>query len=150
MKVAPLGVNFALFLYESNVDPYPPPPEPKQVSFNGVDNVANLWKRGKLPTVKVGIYGCKLNKKNLSREHILPKSMGGTSDNSNIAVGDRFINSKRGIKPLKEFTTFENVVAYLLQFIGVKVEKNGKIIFDGDNYITKLIPALKGQGFPFR
>lgn len=122
----------------------------KNPTFEGVDNVANLWKHGKLPTVKVGIYGCKLDKRNLSREHIQPKSMGGSSENKNIALGDKFINSKRGCKPLKEFTTFENVVAYLLQFIGVKVEKNGKIIFDGDKYIKDLLPSLKGQGFNFR
>lgn len=124
-------------------------PKPFAPSFLGQDNVANLWKRGKLPTVKVGIYGCKLDKKNLSREHVNPKSLGGSSDNSNIALGDRFINSKRGTRPLNEFTTFENVIAYLLQFVGVKVEKNGKVIFNGDMYIKDLIPGLKNQGFPF-
>lgn len=119
-------------------------------TFEGVDNVANLWKRGKLPTVKVGIYGTQLKPKTVSREHIQPKSMGGSSENKNIALGDKFINSKRGTQPLNQFTTFENVIAYLLQFIGIKVEKNGKIIFDGDKYIKDLLPSLKGQGFNFR
>lgn len=125
-------------------------PKPYPPSFLGQDNVANLWKRGKLPTVKVGIYGTQLTKKTVSREHVIPRSMGGSSENSNIALGDKFINSKRGTKPLNEFTTFENVIAYLLQFIGVKVEKNGKIIFDGDKYFKNLIPSLKSQGFNFR
>ena len=121
-----------------------------KVSFLGVDNVANLWKRGKLPTVKVGVYGTRLTNKNVSREHIIPRAMGGSSENSNIALGDKFINSKRGTQPLKEYTTFENVIAYLLQFVGVTVEKNGKIIFDGDKYIKDIIPAFKGQGFNIR
>lgn len=125
-------------------------PKPYPPSFLSQDNVANLWKRGKLPTVKVGIYGTQLTKKTISREHVIPRSMGGSSENSNIALGDKFINSKRGTKPLNEFTTFENVIAYLLQFIGVKVEKNGKIIFDGDKYFKNLIPSLKSQGFNFR
>lgn len=120
---------------------------PSAPSFQGKYGVRELYIRGKLPQVKYDIYGLPLKKKTVSREHIIPRSHGGTAENSNIALADKFINSKRGNEPLNKFTTFENVVNYLLQFIGIEI-REGKIVkFSGDKYIKDLIPSLRSEGF---
>lgn len=121
--------------------------QPIQPSFAGKFGVRDLWMRGKLPQVKFDIYGLPLTKKTCSREHIIPKSLGGSSYNSNIALADKFMNSKRGTEKLSEFTTLENVVNYFLQFVGVKIKENGKVRFDGDKYFKSCIPSLKHEGF---
>ena len=121
--------------------------QPIQPSFAGKFGVRDLWMKGKLPQVKFDIYGLPLTKKTCSREHIIPKSLGGSSYNSNIALADKFMNSKRGTEKLSEFTTLENVVNYFLQFVGVKIKENGKVRFDGDKYFKSCIPSLKHEGF---
>lgn len=121
--------------------------QPIQPSFTGKFGVRDLWMRGKLPQVKFDIYGLPLKKKTCSREHIIPKSLGGSSYNSNIALADKFMNSKRGTEKLSEFTTLENVVNYFLQFVGIKIKENGKVRFDGDKYFKSCIPSLKHEGF---
>ena len=118
-----------------------------QVSFQGKFGVRDLWMKGKLPQVKFDIYGLPLTKKTCSREHIIPKSLGGSSYNSNIALADKFMNSKRGTEKLSEFTTLENVVNYFMQFIGVKIKEGNRVRFDGDKYFKSCIPSLKHEGF---
>ena len=117
------------------------------VSFKGKYGVRDLWMKGKLPQVKIDIYGLPLAKKTCSREHIVPKSIGGSSHNSNIALADKFMNSKRGTEKLSEFTTLENVVNYFMQFIGIKIKEGNKVRFDGDKYFKSCVPSLKHEGF---
>lgn len=116
-------------------------------NFTGRYGVRELWMRGELPEVKYDIYGLPLRKKSCSREHIVPKSMHGSSDNSNIALADKYVNSLRGTQKLSQFTTFENVVNYFIQFMGIKIKKNNKVVFDGNKYIDSLIPSLRKEGF---
>ncbi len=118
-----------------------------RMSFAGKFGVRDLWMKGKLPQVKFDIYGLPLTKKKCSREHIIPKSLGGSSYNSNIALADKFMNSKRGTEKLSEFTTLENVVNYFMQFIGVKIKEGNRVRFDGDKYFKSCIPSLKHEGF---
>jgi len=118
-----------------------------RVSFAGKFGVRDLWMKGKLPQVKFDIYGLPLTKKTCSREHIIPKSLGGSSYNSNIALADKFMNSKRGTEKLSEFTTLENVVNYFMQFIGIKIKEGNRVRFDGDKYFKSCIPSLKHEGF---
>lgn len=118
--------------------------------FKGKYGVRDLYMNGKLPTVKTDIYGLPLKKKTCSREHIIPKSLGGSSNNSNIALADKFINSRRGNQPLSKFTTVENVINYLLQFVGIEI-KEGKIVkFSGNKYISELLPSLKHEGIDIK
>lgn len=122
-------------------------PSKDKTSFKGKWGVRELWIRGKLPNVKTDIYGLPITKKTVSREHIVPKCFGGVSDNCNIALADKYINSRRGCEKLSEFTTLENVVNYFLQFIGIKVKDHGKVMFDGEKYFRSCIPSLKHEGF---
>lgn len=125
----------------------PPVVHPQPVSFKGKYEVRDLYLKDKLPGVKYDIYGLPLSKKTVSREHIIPRSLGGLSDNSNIALADKFINSSRGNEPLRAYTTLENVANYLLQFVGIEI-KEGKVVkFSGAEYIKKLIPSLRHEGF---
>ena len=119
-----------------------------QVSFGNKYGVRELWMSGKLPQVKTDIYGLPLKKKTCSREHVIPRSLGGSSFNSNIALADKYANSARGTKPLGQFTTLENVVNYLLQFWGIKIKDGANHVrFDGTKYAKGLIPSLKHEGF---
>ena len=118
-----------------------------QVPFTGKYGVRDLWMKGKLPQVKIDIYRLPLAKKTCSREHIVPKSIGGSSYNSNIALADKYMNSKRGTEKLSKFTTLENVVNYFMQFIGIKIKEGNKVRFDGDKYFKSCVPSLKHEGF---
>lgn len=89
--------------------------------------------RGLMPEVKRGLLGHKLTKKNRSIEHIIPKCMGGTLSNDNVALSDRKANMLRGATPIEKVITKEMWIEYLRQFINVK----NKFI-DGMEYIKGL------------
>ena len=54
------------------------------VPFQYNHPLKTLWKQGKLPQVKIGLYNNKLTKKNVSLEHELPVSKGGKTIESNL------------------------------------------------------------------
>lgn len=118
-------------------------------SFGYTTILSKLYKKGKLPTVKYGLYKQKLTPKNCSNEHLIPHSKGGKTDLTNIALADRFINMLRGNGDIKNFLTVDMIKDYLSQFIGVKVKQSGKVIFDGNKYIQGIIPTFEKLGFKF-
>jgi hypothetical protein len=85
-----------------------------------------------------GLYGVTLTKKNRTLEHIKPHSLGGGLNWGNVALADKIMNSKRGIKPIEEFVTFEMWKAYLQQFIGIKND-----LVDGIKYIKQICKEQK-------
>lgn len=102
-------------------------------------HLKTLWKRGQLPTVKKGLYGGELTKSNVTDEHILPKSKGGTNAKGNIALAVNVNNWKRGSEPIEKFLTVGMLRDYCLQFKGIRC--NG---FNGDEYVRKLREVIKG------
>ena len=131
MQIAPLGVNFALFLYEANVDPYPPPIEQ---SFKGYNSpLKKAFRKGALGDKVYGIYGERLTQDTISLEHIQPIAHGGKTTLSNLLLADKKKNNERGTKPIGEFVTIGMLRDYLKQFKDVKTS-----YFDGNKYI-KLI-----------
>ena len=52
-------------------------PNTDSVKFGHHHRLKTLWLRGKLPTVKFGVYGDKLTKQTVSLEHFIPISKGG-------------------------------------------------------------------------
>lgn len=114
-----------------------------------VDNISFGYKsilktnfiKGKLPSVKYGFYGDKLNNKNISIEHLKPKSKGGKSVLDNFVLASKEKNQLRGNQDIRDFAKRENVLNYLYQFMGVKLPN-----FDGDKYITDIIRTLKTLG----
>ena len=110
--------------------------KPNPIPFGCYKHILKtLFKKGQMPTVTHGIYGRRLSKRNISAEHLLPKSLGGDLSLGNIALADRDINAVRGNKPLADFLSWKKLEAYLQQF-------NFRIagVFDGFQY-QKLIRA---------
>lgn len=111
------------------------------ITFQYSNILKTLYKKGKLPTVKYGLYGKRLTKKTVSLEHLTPHSLGGKTNLDNLALADRFENSKRGNEPLKNFLKVETAKKYLKQFINVIVDG-----FNGNEYIKKITKTLKKNG----
>lgn len=97
-----------------------------------------LWKQGKLPQVKKGLYGGELTNENVTNEHIVPKSKGGANNDSNMALATEANNNARGNEPIDKFVTQEQAEEYANQFKGIK-----RPDFDGDSYIKKFWKAFK-------
>lgn len=108
----------------------------------------DMYNANKLPSVKVGLYGGKLNKGNLSYEHIKTHSTGGLTTLSNGALATKENNSLRGNKDINLFLTKEKLYNYLIQFKDVIVKYKGHI-FNGNRYILGVVKTLKSIGFKF-
>ena len=106
---------------------------PYNPNFQHHHPLKTAFDRGLMPDVKKGLLGHKLTKKNRSIEHIIPKCMGGTLANDNVALSDRKANMLRGATPIEKIVTKQMWIDYLRQFIKVK----NKFI-DGMEYIKGL------------
>ena len=105
------------------------------VVFNS--KLKKLYKKGKLP-IKYGIYGEKLTLKNVTDEHLLPRSFGGTKDIENIALATKQANWRRGREPIENFLTYEMLQNYCAQFKGIKLKD-----FDGNKYIEGIKRTIR-------
>ena len=119
------------------------------VTFKYNHPLKTLWKQGKLPQVKIGLYNNKLTKKNISLEHELPVSKGGKSILENYALASREANSERGNDDIKKFLTVGMIHNYLIQFINLIVKRDKEVVFDGNKYIQMQINNFKKLGFVF-
>lgn len=116
-------------------------PIDSNITFGYHNILKTQWLKGNLKTVKYGFYGDKLTKKNVSLEHLKPKSKGGKSELENFVLASKYKNQIRGNKDIRPFIDKETVMRYLLQFVGVKADN-----FIGDNYIRIIIKTLKKLG----
>lgn len=109
------------------------------VSFKSYNSILKTaWKQGQLPTVQRGIYGNILTSDNISLEHIIPHSLGGATRLNNLMLAEKTANAKRGIKPLMEVISYEQLMDYLKQFIGIKIKR-----FNGDEYIREILKTIE-------
>lgn len=108
-----------------------------------------LWKQGKLPQVKIGLYNNKLTKKNVSLEHELPISKGGKSTLDNYALASREANSARGNDDIRKYLTIDMIRNYLTQFVNLIVKRDREVVFDGNKYIQLQVNNFKKLGFVF-
>ena len=121
-------------------------PANNNVNFGYKSILKDLFKSGELPTVKYGLYGKKLNNQNCSLEHLIPKSKGGPNTLNNYALADKFENSRRGDRNIKDYLTTKMIADYLIQFVDVKVDYITGI-FDGNRYAYDLIQTFKKLGY---
>ena len=119
------------------------------ITFKYNHPLKTLWKQGKLPQVKIGLYNNKLTKKNISLEHEQPVSKGGKSILENYALASREANSERGNDDIKKFLTVDMIHNYLIQFINLIVKRDKEVVFDGNKYIQMQINNFKKLGFVF-
>lgn len=109
----------------------------KDISFGYTNELKTLFRKGLLPSVKVDAAGNKLTKKNVTLDHIIPKSKGGKSKTDNYMLATRKFNEARGNEPLSRWVTFEGIMRYLEQFVGVRVGD-----FRGNKYIESVLKTL--------
>lgn len=109
----------------------------KQITFKS--QIKTLFKKGKLKGVKYGIYGDILDIKNVTDEHVFPKSWGGANTEDNIALASKAKNNLRGNKPLSQFLTAENLKQYIDQFWTINLPEYG---FKGKTYIENLLKTI--------
>lgn len=112
--------------------------EQVQPTFTYSNKLKTLFKKGLLPTVQVDAAGNKLTKKNVTLDHVIPKSKGGKSYTGNYMLATRGFNWERGNDPLVKRATPEGLIKYLAQFIGVRVKG-----FVGNEYITEILKTLE-------
>lgn len=111
------------------------------VSFGSYQSpLKSLFKAGKLPGVKRGLYGDILTPENVSLEHIKPRSKGGKSVLANFALATRDNNSRRSSEPLSSVLTWKMLNKYLNQF-NFKTDD-----FDGFRYKKMIIRTCAEQG----
>ena len=109
-------------------------PEKPQPTFGYSHYLKTMWKKGQLPQVKRGFYGDTLTLRNVSLEHLHPKSKGGKTELDNLVLASNRLNNARGDKPLIQFIDLKAMARYLDQFRNIKVKG-----FDGNNYIAMIL-----------
>ena len=116
-------------------------------TFGGYNSILkDMYKDGKLPSVKVGLYGGRLSKQTVSLEHIKPASKGGSTALKNMALATKDNNRLRGNRDINNYLTKAMLYNYLIQFKDLIIKYKGKI-FNGNNYIANIISTLKKVGF---
>lgn len=108
------------------------------VSFGHSNQLKTLWKKGKLPSVQVDVMGRRLTNKNVTLDHIIPRSKGGKNTTENYMLATKEFNHMRGNEPLRNFLGTQNLIRYLNQFINVRIEH-----FIGNKYIQDVLATLK-------
>lgn len=105
-------------------------------SFGYSSPLKTLFLKGQLP-IKYGFYGDRLNTKNVSLEHLLPRSKGGKTSLDNLVLASKEKNQKRGNQPISKYINFEAMQTYIDQFKNVKT--NG---FNGNEYIKNILKTV--------
>lgn len=109
-----------------------------KINFGYKNKLKTLFKKGKLPSVKFDVFGGELTPKNVTLDHIIPKSEGGVSKMCNYTLATDYWNHLRGNRPLSGFLTKENWERYIAQFVDVIVGD-----FDGNKYIKDIMKTLE-------
>ena len=109
---------------------------PQNVTFGYSSPLKTMFLKGELP-VKYGFYGDRLNSKNVSLEHLLPRSKGGKTSLDNLVLVSKEKNQKRGNQPISKYINFEAMQTYIDQFKNVKVKD-----FNGNEYIKGLLQTI--------
>ena len=113
--------------------------ETDSTAFGYSNILKTLYKKGKLSSVKYGFYGDEINKKNVTLEHLLPKSQGGKTELKNLVLTSANKNQERGVRPLSEMLNWEYAGRYFEQFRNIKIKD-----FDGNKYIEMVMDTIKG------
>ena len=111
----------------------------QSTSFGYSHPLKTMWKKGQLRQVRKGFYGERLTMRNISLEHLQPKSQKGETKWHNLVLASNKINNERGDKPLSEYINYKAMGEYLDQFKNIKVRG-----FDGNKYIAMILETVGG------
>lgn len=114
---------------------------PYNPTFQYSSPLKTLWRKGKLPSVKRGLYNGILTKRSVSLEHLDCFCYSHNSNLSNLALATKENNWKRGNKDIREFLTPELAKKYLKQFENISIDG-----FDGNKYIEMVKTTLSKLG----
>lgn len=107
-------------------------------SFGYSHKLKTDFKKGRLK-IKFDMAGFELTKKNVTLDHVQPKSLGGESKLSNYVLNTAWFNSLRGNKPMKDFITKEMFYKWASQFEGLDV-----CGITGEEYVTQIFKKIWG------
>lgn len=79
------------------------------------------FKKGRFPSVKFDVAGIEINNKNVTLDHVIPKSQGGASNLFNYMLASEVFNSFRGVVPLAKLITKTMFDKWAKQFEGIIV-----------------------------
>jgi hypothetical protein len=112
----------------------------QSTSFGYSHPLKTMWKKGVISGhIKKGFYGERLTMRNISLEHLKPKSQKGETKWHNLVLASNKINNERGDKPLSEYINYKAMGEYLDQFKNIKVKG-----FDGNKYIATILETVGG------
>lgn len=112
--------------------------ESNPISFKYKSVLKSEWLKGNMPTVKYGIYGGELTSKNITLEHLQPKSLKGKTELANLALAVDVNNWQRGSKPLKDMFSKDNFIQYTEQFKDINLPE-----FNGLKYIESITKTIE-------
>ena len=139
MRVQPIRIHREPTIEElkAQLEHHEPKP-PIEPTFEGYNfKLKKLFRQGKLPKDLVDIGGNKITQRNLSGDHIIPRSKGGKNTDDNMMIATKQFNSLRGNRPLKEVVTLDNVIKWALKMMDIKVDG-----FDGVQHVKDVFKAL--------
>lgn len=99
-------------------------------------HLKDLYKKGKIK-VQYGLYGQKLTPKNVTDEHLKPRSWGGSSDLSNIALATKQANWQRGNEPIENYLSLKMFYNYCKQFWDINLPD-----FNGKEYVKNITKTI--------
>lgn len=94
---------------------------------------------GNIP-LKKDITGHKINKRNATLDHTIPKARGGKSNLENYSIMDMVTNMNRGTKSLKGMIDVPSLIDYIIVMLDTDLEH-----FNGIEYLKKWLPNLRKE-----
>lgn len=93
----------------------------KYPNFGYSHKLKTDFKKGLLPSVKFDVAGIELNNKNVTLDHVIPKSQGGESNLFNYMLASKWFNAFRGVVPLAKLITKEMFDKWAKQYEDIMV-----------------------------
>ena len=86
------------------------------------------------------ITGHKIDKRNVTLDHTIPKARGGKSRLENYSLMDMVTNSIRNTDSLKGLIDIPSLIDYIIAIMDVQTEH-----FDGIEYLKQWLPNLRKE-----
>lgn len=109
------------------------------VSFGYKSILKKEFLKGNIP-LKKDITGHKIDKRNVTLDHTIPKARGGKSNLFNYSLMEMVVNRERNTDSLKEYIDLPSLIDYILVMLEVDLEG-----LNGIEYLKNWLPNLKKE-----